>query len=88
VLAGWATLVLVLVFAGAFAAAFESEAGEEAIGVLFMLFGVVPAIVGIALGLSSFTRGRKSALPWIGSIWNGLILGIWILLTIVGLMMG
>jgi hypothetical protein len=87
VLAGWATLVIVALFAGAFAGLANAEGGAEALGVLLMFLAVVPSMIGIGLGLSSFTRGRTSPLPWTATIWHGVILTVWILLTIAGLMM-
>ncbi len=87
-LAVWSTLGTALVLTGALADTVTSEADEEALGVVLMLLVVFPSLIGLALGISSFERGMKSPpLVWVGTIWSGVVLGVWLLLIIVGLTM-
>ena len=59
----------------------------EAIGMIGVCLGLFPAIVGLALGVGAFDRRLKTpGTVWIGVICNGLVVGIWLLLMIIGMM--
>jgi predicted Zn finger-like uncharacterized protein len=69
----------------------QAETAEQtmALGIVMNLFVLIPAIIGTALGCS--VRDRRLSNPasiMIATIWNGIILGIYILLCIVGALMG
>jgi hypothetical protein len=85
-LAAWSTLslpLLMLVSAG-----MSSKSDQEAVGVLFMLFGFVPCVVGCALGFGAVDRRRSNPFwIWGGALWNGLVLACFLLLMVVGAFM-
>lgn len=67
----------------------DSEEAEMVMGVLFFLMGFLPSMVGLGLGISTMERNVATpASVWIASIWNGLVLGVFILLSVVGAFMG
>jgi len=89
VLAAWGSLGTALVFAGLFAEVAETDVEAEAFGIFLMLVVVLPLVIGLGLGVSSFERGVKGqVLAWVGTIWNGLLVGTWLLLMVVGIFMG
>lgn len=58
----------------------------QAIGVVGELVSLLPAIIGLGLGVASFERRLKTpGIVWIGVIGNATVLAIWVLLIIVGL---
>lgn len=81
---------LTLVFIAAISAgAFGETKGpgyNEAIGVIMMFFFLGPAITGFALGLSARDRRlHNSVAIWIPTVWNGIYVGVFILLMFVGI---
>jgi len=85
VLAVWCTIGLALVFLGAFAG---NKNNEEALGVLLVLIVLIPAMVGMSLGMGAIDRRLTNPhILWVATIWNGVIIVIFILLCIIGLFM-
>jgi len=85
-LAVFATFGLMLIFSGIFAQAASSEQGEEAVGVLFMFMVLVPAIIGMSLGLGAIDRRLTNPISlWIPTVWNGLMVALFLLLCLIGL---
>lgn len=65
----------------------NSNSNEEAMafGTLFIFLCLIPSIIGIATGSGARLRGQKTPLSiLIPIVWNGLVLGLFILLTIIG----
>jgi hypothetical protein len=87
ILAGWSTLATIF-FLGGGAAGMGEEAGAEGIGLMMTFFMLIPAIIGMALGSSAMERRSKPISVWVATLWNGLIVALFILLCIVGLSMG
>jgi len=88
-LAAWCTLVMGALFAGVFQAMGKDKAAEQALGILLMFILLGPAIVGVALGVGVMDRRLPNTMAmWIATVWNGLILGGFILLMIVGILSG
>ena len=57
----------------------------EAIGMIFGMVVLLPTVIGLALGISSFERNtRNSPLSWIGTIANGLLVILWIMMILLG----
>ncbi len=84
-LAGWCTLGMVAMFSGVFADKFHTEAEQELLGVVLSLVVFVPAMVGTGLGVGAFDRRLGNPLAvWVAGIWNGIILGLFVLLCIIG----
>lgn len=81
-LAAFSTLSMGLSFASA------AQGGDmNAIGLAFMLFVMVPAIIGLALGLGAIDRRLSNPMSlWLAAAWNGLIVGLVLLLSIIGTM--
>jgi len=84
----WCTLVMAALLAGAFKGMTKNKADEEAFGILLMFLLLAPSIIGVALGVSSMDRRLPNSIAmWIATIWNGMILGGFLLLMIIGLFM-
>jgi hypothetical protein len=87
-LAGWATLALALMFSGVFAEVVDSEAAVRAFEMLIGIVIFLPTIAGAAVSFSALDKklGNPPAI-WGAVIWNGLLLAVWVLLTVVGSLM-
>jgi hypothetical protein len=86
-LAVWCTIVMVALFGGMFRGFVHSKEDQETLGLVFTFLLLLPSVTGFALGLSSMDkRFSNSIAMWIATAWNGVILGGFLLLIIVGLM--
>lgn len=85
VLAGWSTLAFLLQFLAARVE--HTKENTQAIVVAMAYLVLFPALIGTALGMAGIDR-RLSNPTWIKApaIWNGIILGIFLLLMIIGLL--
>lgn len=85
-LAGWSTVGLAVVASGMLAKAASTPEGSKAIGLLMTLFVLLPGAAGLAVGLGTLDR-RLSNPPsvWGAAIWNGLIVGLFMLLVVIGI---
>lgn len=62
------------------------RADAQAIGAAGELVSLLPALIGLALGVASFDRRlRTPGIVWVGVVGNGVVLAIWLLLIIVGI---
>jgi hypothetical protein len=87
VLAAGATLGIILIIGSAALHPVKSKEDEQLLGVLFTLTVMLPSIIGLGIGLGAIDRRYKNpASLWAAAIWNGVILGVFLLLCIVGLM--
>ena len=85
-LAAWCTLVMAGLMGGMFRGLGRDPQSQQASGSLLLLILLIPSIVGTALGFSLMDRRLpKTMAMWIAAIWNGLILGGFILLMIIGM---
>jgi hypothetical protein len=85
------TLGLVVFFSAAAAGAevFNEPDAEQVVGVFFSLFVFIPSLVGVALATSTLDRRLTNpATIWVAVIWNALILAVFLLLSVVGLLVG
>lgn len=85
VLAAWATLGMVALFAGVFAT--QSREAEQLIGFVLILFVLGPAATGLGLAISA--RERRLPNPpaiAIAIVWNALLVASFLLLCIIGIM--
>lgn len=88
-MAVWCTLIMALLVTGAFAGMVRTKDDEQAFGVLLILILLGPSIVGLAMGVGVMDRRLPNTIAmWIAVVWNGLILGGFILLMIIGTMKG
>jgi hypothetical protein len=88
-LAVWCTIAMVALFAGVFSGMVRNREERELVGILLMLLLPLPSLVGVALGVSAMDRRLPNTIAmWIATVWNGVILGGFILLMIVGMMKG
>ncbi len=89
IMAGIATCFLVLIFGGLMFQFFESmpeEDYETFVGFLFIFLILVPAVVGFSFGIGTLNKRRGNPISILApTIWNGILIGIWVFLTIVGL---
>ena len=82
-LAIWCTLGLAFLFIGA-----AADVEEEALGAVVGFLVFIPAIIGFALGLSSFDRRLGNPpVVWVAALWNVFIFAVMLLLVIVGNLM-
>ncbi|MAX26719.1 MAG: hypothetical protein CMJ19_19675 [Phycisphaeraceae bacterium] len=87
VLAVWSFLALGALVLGVFEEI--AQESEDALGVILMYVGILPSLVGTAIGVASRDKNRGNPpITWIGMIANGIILGMWFLLMIVGMLAG
>ncbi len=91
----WSYILAVVATLGiglTFLVAMQPQAGNqgvELVGIVFQLFVLLPALVGLALGVSVFDKKlHNPPALWGGPVWNGIILFGAVLLIIAGLMMG
>jgi hypothetical protein len=85
-LAGWSTLGMAAIFAGAFAHAARDKASQDALGTLLTFGVLIPAIVGLSVGLGAKDRRLSNPASLKAAIvWNGVIIGAFLLLMIAGL---
>ena len=85
-LAAWATLALAVLFSGALSGMVEqSKEAEAAIGVLAGIGIFLPTLGGTALSFSALDKrlGNPPAI-WGAVIWNGVLLALWVVLSVVG----
>lgn len=86
VLAGVATIGFILSLF--ISVANQSKGMDMVIGLFFIIFALAPAIVGLSLGTSSRSRHQKKPVSlWIALIWNGILIGLYLILVIVGNLM-
>ena len=77
---GLAAMILV-------AAVYKNQVDAEVIGALGSWLSLLPALIGLALGVAS--REKRLATPgvvWIGIVGNGVVLLVWFALLLVGLL--
>lgn len=81
----WCTLIMSALLAGVFQDMADDQAGENLLGVLLMIILIGPSITGVALGVGVMDRRLPNSMAmWITTVWNGLILGGFIILMILG----
>src|SRR5581483_9350020 len=65
----------------------HSQVDEQALGVMMMFTTLVPAIIGLGVGLGAIDRRHRNPVSlWAATIWNGVITAIFLLLCVVGVM--
>jgi hypothetical protein len=85
-LALWSSVGMACLLAGIFARAARTRQDQQALGLVLILFVLAPATIGLTLGLT--TKDRRlpnSPAIWIAIIWNGLIVGAFLLLSLIGI---
>jgi hypothetical protein len=88
VCAGGATLGFVLFLVVCGMRSGRSKVDEELIGVMATFVILIPSIVGLGMGLGTIDRRYNNPVSlWAATIWNGVILGTFLLMCIAGLMM-
>lgn len=88
ILGVWSTLATLFFLSGAAAESVGSQADVEVLGIMMVFTMLVPAIIGMALGCSAMERHSKPVSVWVATLWNGAIVGLFILLCIIGITMG
>ena len=83
--AAWTSIGLIALFAVAFAGIVRTKSDQEALGTALSFLVFLPSLAGIGFSISSIDRklGTPPAV-WVAVIWNGIILGILVTLTIIG----
>lgn len=85
-LAVWCTAGLAALFGGLFAGAVEAEGREAALGVLLMGVILLPAVIGLSIGMSTINRRLVNPpLLWVATIWNALVVGSFVILCVIGM---
>ena len=89
VLAVWTTLGLAVLLSGVLASSLQSKSDVEVLGMVLMIVIFAPSIIGTAMGFSAMDRRLSNpAAVWIAIVWNGIILAVLLLLTIIGNLSG
>ena len=84
-LAAWSTVGMACLLCGVFAR--MARADRQAIGMVLIVFVLFPALAGLGLALNSRDRRiATSGLIWIAVVWNAILVGSFVLLTIIGLL--
>jgi len=84
-LAVWCTLGLAVLLCGALAEVADTQEELAVLGVVISLLVLTPSIIGTAVGVSALDRRLTNpASIWVAVIWNSLILGLLLILTIIG----
>jgi hypothetical protein len=88
---GWSLAMAVVStfgLAGLLVGSANAEGAElEIVGMLGSAFGLIPSIIGTAVGFAvREPRLHTPTIAWIGIVWNGVILSTWLLLMIIGMM--
>jgi len=84
-LAIFATVGMGCVMGGLFAKMGRTAGDEAVIGYLFTLLVLIPALIGMVLGFSAIDRRLATPIyVWIGTIWNIVIVVIFIALAVIG----
>jgi hypothetical protein len=85
VLAVIATVGMAVIMSGAFAGMAHNKDDLQALGVLFMVIVLVPALAGMGMGFTAIDRRLTNPMSlWIATIWNLLIVGGFLLLCVIG----
>jgi len=86
-LAGWSTVAFVgFLIVASFT---QSKEGQDALGVALTITVLIPSVIGVAMGLGALERRQANPFwVWAAALWNGLLLGGFILLSIIGTLMG
>ena len=64
-----------------------TTADQNALGYLMVIVVLVPSIVGFGMGLGAIDRRFHNPVSlWVATVWNGLILGLFLLLSVIGTM--
>ena len=85
-LAGWATLAIAVLFSGALGEMFDhSKEAQAVVGLLAGILIFVPTLGGTALSFSALDkRLGNPPVIWGAVIWNGVLLALWVVLSVVG----
>jgi hypothetical protein len=84
VIAVWCTVWMALIVTGAFA---RVKMNVNLLGWIFILTVLIPSITGLTWGLGAINRRLTNPpLLWVATIWNAVILGGFLLLSVIGSM--
>lgn len=79
-LASWSTIMLVLLFSGAFNSLFTDDSGGKAADVLITNITMWPLLIGTGLAMSAMDRKLKSTMIMKVAVWwNGILAGLFLL---------
>jgi len=83
--ASWSTVGLGIVFSGVLKEMADNKSDATALGLVMMIFILVPSIIGTCLGFSAMHKRLPTPISlWVATIWNVIILACFALLFIVG----
>lgn len=87
-MAVWATLGMGVLFSGMLANV-QGRAEVEVLGMALGLMIMIPSLVGLALAVSTFDRRLSNpGVIWVAVVWNSLMVAGFLLLSIIGTLMG
>jgi hypothetical protein len=85
-LAVWSTLAIAVLFSGVLVA--EDQGQQEAIELAAGLLIFTPTLGGTALSFSALDkRLGNPPVVWGAVIWNGILLAVWVILSVIGSLM-
>jgi len=75
-----------LVLSGAFANSVTNQSDLEAFGMAVGYLVMIPALIGCALGFACLDkRLGNPPVVIVAAIWNTILLGLWLVMTVIGL---
>jgi len=85
----FATIGMALLMSGVFAGMAKTKGDENAFGLLFSGMVLVPALVGMGMGFSAIDKRLSNPMSlWIATLWNVLLVGLFVLLCVIGIFTG
>lgn len=83
----WSTIGLSALVSGALGGLAETKADQTVLGWILIIFVLAPAVTGLSLAISAKRPRRATpASLWIVLVWNSIIIGCFLLLSIIGMM--
>ena len=88
-LAIFATVGMGVFLSGLLAGMGQTKEGESLLGILFSLFALVPALVGMGMGFSAIDKRLSNPMSlWVATIWNVVLVAVFVLLCVRGIFTG
>lgn len=82
-LAAWSTMLIVLIFAGAFNSLFTDDAGGKAADLIVTNLALWPLLIGTGLSMSAMDRRLKSTgIMKVARWWNGILAALFLLFVV------
>ncbi len=86
-LAVWGTVGMAMMLGGVFADSVQTQKDAEQLSVMLALLIALPTFIGAVMSFACLDKRLGNPLSVIAvAVWNGILLGVWIFLSILGMM--